>query len=111
MVYADWLAVPAMRFYQGNEEKPANYHYRASGLCWRSSNSCLGNIADLASWRSVSGRIWFVTFPGLDTLRLSLSVESVVSGGTLTVYLIEDTESLINLYASDVELWSKVVYG
>ncbi len=100
MVYADWSVVPAMRFYQGNEEKPANYHYRASNWCRNSPNSCFGNIADLASWRSVSGRIWFVTWSILDIPELS--VEEVVSGGMVAVYLIEDTESLINRYASDV---------
>ena len=93
MVYAGWGAVPAMRFYQGNEERPANYHYGNSGWCWRSPNSCLLEMADLAYWSGiVDGRIWFVG-PWLPYMS-GLSVEQVVFGPH-DVYLIEDTAALI----------------
>ena len=100
MVYAGWGSVPAMQFYQGNEERPANYHYGTSGWCGRSSsNSCLREMADLAYWLGiVNGRIWFVTSWAPD--RSGLSVEQVVSGGSHDVYLIEDTEPLIDRYAT-----------
>ena len=61
----------------------------------------------------MDGRIWFVTSGSLD--MSGLSVEQVVSGGFslhdayLDVYLIEDTESLINLYATDVSKNKEVV--
>ena len=101
MVYAGWGAVPAMRFYQGKEGRPANYYYRTSGWCGASSNSCLREIADLAYWLGiVDGRIWFVT-PWPPDMS-GLSVEHVVSGGSHDVYLIEDSESLIDRYATDV---------
>ena len=101
IVYAGGSAVPAMRFYQGNEERPANYHYRRSGWwCWRSPTSCLGKMADLASWLgSGNGRVWFITHR-----RTSLPaplVEQVVADGYFSVYLIEDTETLIDGYATD----------
>ena len=99
MVYADWGAVPAMRFYQGNEERPANYHYGNSGWCWRSSKSCLREMADLAHWSGiVDGRIWFVG-PLLPDMS-GLSVEQVVFGPH-DVYLIEDAAALINRHATD----------
>ena len=48
MVYTGWGAVPAMQFYQGNEERPANYYYGTVGWCWRSSyKRCLREMADL----------------------------------------------------------------
>ena len=99
MVYAGWGAVPAMQFYQGNEEKPANYHYGNSGWCTASSKSCLHEMADLAYWHEHrNGRIWFVSrLPDMS----GLSVEQVVSGGFHDVYLIEDTAALINRYATD----------
>ena len=97
MVYAGWGAVPAMRFYQGNEERPANYHYGTSGWCWRSP--CLPEMADLAYWSGiVDGRIWFVG-PWLPEMS-GLSVEQVVFGPH-DVYLIEDTAALINRHATD----------
>ncbi len=99
MVYADWGAVPAMRFYRGNEERPANYHYGNSGWCWRSSKSCLREMADLAHWSGiVDGRIWFVG-PWLPDMS-GLSVEQVVFGPH-DVYLIEDAAALINRHATD----------
>ncbi len=101
MVYAGGSAVPAMRFYQGNEERPANYHYRSSGWwCWRSPTSCLGEMADLASWfGSGNGRVWFITHRR--TRLPAPLVEQVVADGYFSVYLIEDTETLIDGYATD----------
>ena len=102
MVYAGWGAVPGMRFYQENEEGPTNYHYGTTyGWCGiSSSNPCLREMADLAYWSGiVDGRIWFVTtwLPDMS----GLSVEQVVSG-VHDVYLIEDTEALINRHATYV---------
>ena len=97
MVYAGWGAVPAMRFYQGNEERPANWHYGNSGWCWRSS--CLREMADLAHWSGiVDGGIWFVG-PWLPDMS-GLSVEQVVFGPH-DVYLIEDAAALTNRHATD----------
>ena len=99
MVYADWGAVPAMRFYQGNGERPANHHYGNSGWCWRSPKSCLREMADLAHWSGiVDGRIWFVG-PLLPDMS-GLSVEQVVFGPH-DVYLIEDAAALIDRHATD----------
>ncbi len=102
MVYAGWGAVPGMRFYQDNEEGPTNYHYGTYGWCGTSSsNPCLREMADLAYWSGiVDGRIWFVNTWPPD--MSGLSVEQVVSGGFHDVYLIEDTEALINRHATDV---------
>ena len=103
MVYVGWGATPGMRFYQDNEEGPTNYHY-GTYYHWcgtSSSNPCLREMADLAYWSGiVDGRIWFVTtwLPDMS----GLSVEQVVSGGLHGVYLIEDTEALINRHATDV---------
>ena len=100
MVYAGWGAVPAMQFYQGNEERPANYHYGTSPWCGLSPDSCLREMADLAYWLGiVDGRIWSVNARPPD--MSGLSVEQVVFGYH-DVYLIEDTEALINRHASDV---------
>ena len=100
MVYAGWGAVPAMQFYQGNEERSANYHYGTSPWCGLSPNSCLREMADLAYWLGiVDGRIWSVNARPPD--MSGLSVEQVVFGYH-DVYLIEDTEALINRHASDV---------
>ena len=103
MVYVGWGATPGMQFYQDNEEGPTNYHY-GTYYHWcgtSSSNPCLREMADLAYWSGiVDGRIWFVTtwLPDMS----GLSVEQVVSGGLHRVYLIEDTEALINRHATDV---------
>ena len=105
MVYSGWAGVPTIRFYQGNEEKPANYHYGTSGWCRRSPNSCLREMADLAYWHEHrNGRIWFVTWRNLTALESNMpgiSVKEVVSGGRPGLYLIEDTAALINRYAND----------
>ena len=47
MVYAGWGAVPAIRFYQGKEEEPANYHYGTS-WCTASFELCFREMVDLA---------------------------------------------------------------
>ena len=103
MVYAGWGAVPAMQFYQGNEERPANYLYGTSGRCRRSSNSCLREMADLAYWFGiVNGRIWFVTYDVFTDVP-GLSLKQVGFRGSSNLYpipylyLIEDTESLIKI--------------
>ena len=104
MVYAIRGAIPAMRLYQGNEERPANYHYGTSRWCWHPSslNSCLREMADLAYILGIGdGRIWFVTPSPTDMSGLLVEVEQVVSGGVHGVYLIEDTEALINRHATD----------
>ena len=105
MVYSGWAGVPTIRFYQGNEEKPANYHYGTSGWCRRSPNSCLREMADLAYWHEHrNGRTWFVTWQELTALESNMpgiSVKEVVSGGRPGLYLIEDTAALINRYATD----------
>ena len=98
MVYAGWGAVPAMQFYQGKEERPANYYYGTSGWCTASSKSCLREIADLAYRRRIglgigTSRIWFVTYKGLTALENDMpgiSFELVVSGGIPRLYLVED---------------------
>ena len=98
MVYAGWGAVPAMRFYQGKEGRPANYYYGTSGWCRASSKSCLREIADLAYRRRIglgigTSRIWFVTYKGLTALENDMpgiSFELVVSGGIPRLYLVED---------------------
>ena len=102
MVYLGWGAVPGMWFYQENEEGPTNYHYGTYGWCGTSSsNPCLREMADLAYWSGiVDGRIWFVNTWPPD--MSGFSVEQVVSGGFHDVYLIEDTEALINRHATDV---------
>ncbi len=111
MVYVDKWALPAMRFYQGNAGQPANYHYNAFSKCRARLLLCLGHMADLASWLNVHGKIWVVVRSGLDIPKLS--IEEVVSGGkfSVSVYLIEDTESLINLYASDIRSLPTTIWG
>ena len=100
IVYAGWSAVPAMPFYQGNEERPTNYHYGRPPWCERSPTSCLGEMADLASWfGSGNGRVWFIT--DWRTRLPAPLVEQVLEGGFFSVYLIEDTETLIDGYATD----------
>ena len=106
MVYSGWGAVPLIRFYLTEEEKPANYHYETSGWCQRTPNSCIREMADLAYWFDIAnGRIWFVTYKRLSVLKSDMpgvSVKKVVSGGSPRLYLIEDTEALINRHATDV---------
>ena len=106
MVYSGWGAVPLIRFYLMEEEKPANYHYGTSGWCVKSPNSCIREMADLAYWFDIAnGRIWFVTYEYMSVLKSNMpgvSVKEVVSGGIPGLYLIEDTEALINRHATDV---------
>ena len=105
MVYAGSEAVPIMQFYQRNEERPANYH---TSLYWcrHLLNSCLREMADLAYWHEHrNGRTWFVTWQKLTVLESNMpgiSVKKVVFDGKPSLYLIEDTAALINLYATDV---------
>ena len=104
MVYFGWARVPDIRFYL-EEETPSNYHYGISAWCRNSPNSCFREMADLAYWHEHrSGRIWFVTWQELTALEssmLGVSIKEVVSGRP-SVYLIEDTEALINRHATDV---------
>ena len=103
MVYAGWGAVPAIQFYQGKGEKPANYYYGTSGWCTRASKSCLREMADL-SYRLgiVNGRVWFVTYKpptgfvveaeisGPDVARTLGANGAKRVGDTITAYLVND---------------------
>ena len=102
MVYAGWGAVPAMQFYQGNEERPANYYYGTSSWCTR-PKPCLREMADLAyRLGTVNGRIWFVTYAhptefveeaeiaGPDVARILGANGAKRVGDIITVYLVDD---------------------
>ena len=115
MVYAGWGAVPAIRFYQGKEEGPANYHYGTS-WCTASFELCFGEMADLAYRADRRGiannRIWFVTYQEpkvLENDMPGLSVEPVVFDVKPYLYLIEDTESLIKIAnANATDTWKNI---
>ena len=106
MVYFGWGGIPTIRFYLMKEEKPANYHYGASGSCVGPSNSCLREMADLAYWHGHrNGRVWFFTWQGrteLESKMAGIPVKEVVSGGSPSLYLIEDTGALIDRHTTDV---------
>ena len=106
IVYASWGAYPAIRFYQGKEEIPANYHH-GKFWCTAYAKKCLHELIGLANsadWLGiVNSRIWFVTYmePTVWEHELpGLSVEHVVSGGLPNLFLIEDTKSFIEIAAA-----------
>ena len=100
MVYAGWGPVPAIRFYQGKAERPAN-HYYGTAWCTSFAKQCLREMAELAYWLgAANGRIWFVTYQLPEKLKRhlpGLSVRHLVSDGSVHLYLIEDAESLIKI--------------
>ena len=107
MVYMGWGTVPGIRFYQGKEKRPANYYYGTSGWCVSSPKSCFREMADLAyRFDIVNGRVWIVTYLQPTEFEIAGPDMARILGGSLnnvvpSLYLIEDTESLIDHYASD----------
>ncbi len=67
IVYVDPAVIPAMRFYQGKEESPANYYY-GTHWCPNFAELCLGEMANiiLASLPNVPNRI-FVAYQSRTT--------------------------------------------
>ena len=100
IVYADWGAVHALRFYQGKAEKPANYHYGTS-WCTASAEPCLRDLADLARrFGAGNSRIWFVASPYNRVPVLAdgvhgLLFERVAGGGNHELYLFTNNNEMI----------------
>ncbi len=96
MVYAVWGAVPAIRFYLGEEERPHNYYY---GTYWCTDPVvCLRQMADIAvSLPNVPNRIFLVhddalIMEELEPLGDRLRVERVIADGEFSLYVIANVK-------------------
>ena len=97
MVYAVYWTVPAIRFYQGKEGRPANYYY---GTSWcKDPAVCLSEMVDLVVWRrNVPNKIFLVHGYKLilEDLELLLgeqvSVEHIIADGRFSLSLIANAK-------------------
>ena len=108
MVYAVWGAVPAIRFYQGKEGRPANYYY---GTSWcKDPAVCLSEMVDLVVW-SLPKRIFLVHDYKLIVENLELllgeqvSVEHIIADGFFSLSLIANAKESGNWVGRSASTW------
>ena len=121
MVYAVYGASPAIKFYQGTEERPANYYY-GTHWCTDSDEPCLREMADLLfSIHDVPNRIFLVhiresILDELELLGKQVSVEYVITAGYFDVTLIENVKESVEpairaVHAALVSEYEAIVSG
>ena len=97
LVYAVWGVVPALRFYQGDAEKPANYYY-GTVWCAPTTEPCFREMVDLAgALPNAPDRIFLVhddkaILEKVERLGAQVSVESVVTDGYFHIVLITNVK-------------------
>ena len=121
MVYAVYGAYPAIKFYQGKEESPANYYY-GSYWCTDSGEPCLRGMVDLLlSLSNVPNRIFLVhthesILEELELLGEQVSVEYVIAARYFNVTLIENVKESVEpairaVHAALVSEYEAIVSG
>ena len=97
LVYAVWGVVPALRFYQGDAEKPANYYY-GTVWCVPTTEPCFREMVDSAgALPNAPNRIFLVhddkaILEKVARLGAPVSVESVVTDGYFHIVLITNVK-------------------
>ena len=97
LVYAVWGVVPALRFYQGDGEKPANYYY-GTVWCAPTTEPCFREMVDSAgALPNAPDRIFLVhddkaILEKVARLGAPVSVESVVTDGYFHIVLITNVK-------------------
>ncbi len=98
MVFAVYGTVPAIRFYQGREGRPANYYY-GTYWCTESADPCLREMADLVISHPPN-RIFLVYDLNqigevFELLGEQVSVERILADGYFHIFLIENVKESV----------------